>query len=252
MENFADIKNLSEQQIEILASLESEYREQFGDKFISLYIYGSSARGEAQNGSDLDNVAIVDFPSDYFKTDDYKIWVKETEAKLKTKFPEGNPIDVAAISTQTAKQADWVIILKLDGFLVSGDDILQNFDIPEDPKIFVKALNERYFNIIPEMWNTFQNDPNPQEKHIASLSRYFSKVALRLGLALVILKQNDTSIFTNNVTNQHKIVSEKLLDYKDLNDLAFLYRYSPNINAETLKRIGNQLMNLITELKNYL
>ena len=40
---------------------------QYGDRFAGLLLYGSQARGDAEPGSDLDLLALLNGPFDYFE-----------------------------------------------------------------------------------------------------------------------------------------------------------------------------------------
>lgn len=52
---------------EILSELRREFKQILGDRFGEMYLYGSQARGDAQSGSDIDVLTVVQGEFDYLE-----------------------------------------------------------------------------------------------------------------------------------------------------------------------------------------
>jgi len=252
LNNPSKLSHLSDIHQAAMKLLASKYKEKFGEKLKSIYVYGSVARGTAKPTSDLDNVAIVDMPADILDSEDYKVWKKQIRQEIHESYPELWDIDVHPISTVTAKKLDWVLMVKLDGVLFEGEDFYKDEQIPTDPKIFVQALFKRYYDNVPKYWKKFKSDEIHEEKDVIFLSRYFAKVALRLGMALVLLQQEDISFFTNGVEEQRDLIIRYLNEFTPLSRLAYDLRYTANKEESVFIDLATQLERLMDRLEPYM
>jgi len=83
--------SLAEPYRSILKALLEALRKRFGDKLISLVVYGSVARGEFRRDSDLDILVIIEgLPKGRFKRQDLFMEVeKEVEPLIEDLWDEG-------------------------------------------------------------------------------------------------------------------------------------------------------------------
>jgi predicted nucleotidyltransferase len=81
------IEHLKKPYNEILSALLNELLNYFGDKFISLVVYGSVARGEARKNSDIDILLVIkDLPRYRFERQEIFMRIKERIEKVLNKY----------------------------------------------------------------------------------------------------------------------------------------------------------------------
>jgi len=106
---------LAEPYKSILKALLDALRRRFGDKLISLVVYGSVARGEFRRDSDLDILVIIEgLPKRRFKRQDLFMEVeKEIEQLIEDLWNEGYYISISPL-LRTPEEASRLTPIYLD------------------------------------------------------------------------------------------------------------------------------------------
>jgi predicted nucleotidyltransferase len=89
---------MSEQIRDILVRLRQELERIYGARMLGLYLYGSFARGEATDGSDVDVIIVLD------RIDTYAAEVDRTSALVSSLSLDSR----LSISRVFVSQADWI------------------------------------------------------------------------------------------------------------------------------------------------
>ena len=107
--------SLAEPYKSILKALLDALRRRFGDKLISLVVYGSVARGEFRRDSDLDILVIIEgLPKRRFKRQDLFMEVeKEIEQLIEDLWNEGYYISISPL-LRTPEEASRLTPIYLD------------------------------------------------------------------------------------------------------------------------------------------
>jgi len=107
--------SLAEPYRSILKALLEALRKRFGDKLISLVVYGSVARGEFRRDSDLDILVIIEgLPKGRFKRQDLFMEVeKEVEPLIEDLWDEGYYVSISPL-LRTPEEASRLTPIYLD------------------------------------------------------------------------------------------------------------------------------------------
>ena len=129
------IEHLKKPYNEILNALLNELLNYFGDKFISLVVYGSVARGEARKNSDIDILLVIkDLPSSRFARQELFMRIEERIKKVLNKYYKKNYfIDFSPI-LKTPEEAERITPLYLD--------MVEDAVIIFDRDFFCKSINQ--------------------------------------------------------------------------------------------------------------
>jgi predicted nucleotidyltransferase len=127
------IEHLKKPYNEILNALLNELINYFGDKFISLVVYGSVARGKARKNSDIDILLVIkDLPRSRFERQELFMKIEERIEKVLNKYYKKNYfIDFSPIF-KTPEEAEKITPLYLD--------MVEDAIIIFDRDFFVKVL----------------------------------------------------------------------------------------------------------------
>jgi predicted nucleotidyltransferase len=127
------IAYLKEPYNEILSALVNELLNYFGDRFISLVVFGSVARGEARKNSDIDVLLIIkDLPRSKFKRQELFMKIEEKIEGVLDKFYENNYLIDFSPILKTPEEAEKITPLYLD--------MVEDAIIIFDRDFFVKVL----------------------------------------------------------------------------------------------------------------
>ena len=156
-----------------------EYKKEYGDDLVSVYIRGSVAKGKAVEGlADLDTFAFVDLPDN--KIDNS--WRKKSKEKLKKKFPFCEGFEITAYSKKTIKDKNIKIIL-IQACCVYGKEF-------KEPKLKIgksTILHGRVSNSIKHMKKVIVADISKNKKKI--WCAWFAKRILRTGFELTMTRE---------------------------------------------------------------
>ncbi|MGB9728555.1 MAG: nucleotidyltransferase domain-containing protein [Thermoprotei archaeon] len=109
------IEHLKEPYNEILKALINELLNYFGDKFISLIVFGSVARGEADKNSDIDILLVIkDLPKTRFERQELFMKIEDKIENILNKLYEKNYLIDFSPILKTPEEASKITPLYLD------------------------------------------------------------------------------------------------------------------------------------------
>lgn len=179
--NPASIDKIQEKWLKPLEEVKADYLLHFGSHLHSLYVRGSVPKGHAIDYvSDIDTLAFVDLAEEGIDIS----WSKETNEKIKEKYPFVQGVEIIAIPTEElAENKGDQIMIKTQSALLYGDDLskkIQPFKPGWETAQHIKRIGKEIENTIEWL----------QEKHeaerIERKCTWIMKRLLRSGFELVM------------------------------------------------------------------
>jgi len=128
----------------LIEKLVAALKERYGERFISLVVFGSVARGEMRKDSDIDLLLVIDaIPEERIKRQEEFMDVeREIESYVNALFDEGYSVDFSPI-IKTPEEAMRISPLYLD--------MIEDAIIAYDKEDFFKKILERVGNKLREL-----------------------------------------------------------------------------------------------------
>lgn len=221
MEESLKIKNVAGTSFEktafnpIIQTIKTGLTTFFKNTISSIYLVGSTTRGDAIRGvSDVNVIVVVD--------DKNKILVPVINRML-VEIPRitGEKVSGLALSLGQLKGEDQKrlrFICKTDGLVIHGVDQLEEETFPKPGLGLVCLFNQGIKDRIARVRDLIENNPNLPQEEVSDLARSVAKVVLRLMFGAVMA---DTARYERNFSKMYEAVLEKYPQNKSVTDLIY-------------------------------
>jgi hypothetical protein len=216
----------------VIKSFEDLLPVTFGENLVSLYLVGSTTRGEAVIGkSDINFVMIMR---------DNVGFVLPVVQRLAEKIKEAIGVDVewqvkTVMEFKNESEDLLRFICKTDGLLLKGVDSIGEESFPKPSLALTCLFKQKIKKDIDEVREHLSQDTVLSQDQVSALARRIAKAALRLMFSAVMA---DTAKYERSFVGMHKLVMEKYPENKYLTDIFFgLAEGSATVDIENLQNL---------------